>query len=678
MFIIEPLVAKMLLPLLGGTSSVWNTCVVFYQCVLLAGYLYAHLINLKIQAKIQAAIHLAVLWMPVVTLPITAPTKLSLEQHPYLWLFFTLAVLIGGVFFALSTTAPLLQKWYSKSNGPGASDPYFLYAASNTGAMLGLLSYPFFIEPAIGLKSQSQLLSVIYVIYAVLSSVCALLFAFRSKKDAQSSQPVEAVDEKPVLKKDYLYWLFYSMLPSSLVLGITTYVTNELSAIPLFWIVPLSIYILTFIIAFSRFNQSSLGLLSVITFVCLVLLAAMRSNLMYEFTHMKQFVDQLATTFISFHLLCLFLASLTCNAKVACSRPSPRYLTHYYLCIALGGMLGSIFNSLIAPLIFTDFAEYPLVLAITAAALFCGFSIGKIRVPQRAIPYVVTAAGLGILWQCHLHRDPRDVLSKRNFYGQVRVGVDLRSVESNLYNGITLHGSQSLDPERRKIPLSYYSMAGPVKSLMQSLNEWKTHKKNFGVIGIGTGSLLAYAGKGQSAWLFDINPEVVKIASNPFYFTYIYSARKKDVDVKILLGDGRLEIQKAPDKFFSLLILDAYSSDAIPTHLITQEAIKLYSSKMVDGGVIAFHISNTYYDIKPVLSKLADSLNLEVVATNDFEDKEMPGVDQSEWVVITSNKSLAQNLKDKYKWKTVPVIRNIRLWTDDYCDPLGILIMPFS
>ncbi len=678
MFIVEPMIAKMFLPSLGGAGNVWNTCVFFFQFILLLAYFYAHLLNSdKLNAQKRAIIHLVVVWLAVYFLPLKMSSAAPDPKHPYIWLLGVLASTSGAIFFALASTAPVLQKWYASTDGPRANDPYFLYAASNLGSLTGLLAYPLVIERQMGLAMQTQSLSSVYIFFAALVTFCTAFYAYQGKKEhklAQSDSFDSQLSDQisPPSKKQYYQWLYLTILPASLVLGLTSFVTCELSAFPLFWMIPLSLYILSFIVAFSYFPNKLLG---PVRFLAAIGSTALILTIIFnEYTY-----SDYVTEFISLHLAVLFLISLACHAQVALSRPSTRYLTNYYLCMAIGGIIGTSLNTFLAPVVLRDLSEYQIVLAISASLIFTSMQKGKWRVPERAVPWVVAGSVVCILLVNSYSSDPRTVLSKRNFFGLIRIKVDNYYNLCEIVDGITVHGGQSLDPQERMQPYYYYSEESPIWSLLKILTHSIGLKKH-ACIGMGAGTMAAYAAPGQTMTMFEINPNVVSVATNPFYFTFIYDAIKRKAKVDIKTGDGRLEIAKEPDKSYSYIVVDAYSSDSIPLHLMTKEAIAIYNQKLADGGAIAFHITSTYYDVSGVLAKAAQSLGLYALRLDDYKnsDSSAPEVAGSKWVVLAKDKELVRKLVEEYHWKPIKIDERQRLWTDDYCDILSVLRVPFS
>lgn len=679
MFIIEPMIAKMFLPSLGGAGNVWNTCVFFFQLILLLAYLYAHFLNTnKLSAQKRAIIHLVVIWLAVYFLPLKMSLAPPDPKHPYLWLLGVLGSTSGAIFFALASTAPVLQKWYASTNGPKAKDPYFLYAASNLGSLTGLISYPLVIEGQMGLVMQSQALSSVYIFFACLVTLCTAFYAYQGKKDKNEleqsdwSESESSDQVSPPSKKQYCQWLYLTTLPASLVLGMTSFVTCELSAFPLFWMIPLSLYILSFIVAFSYFPNKLLGPVRFLAAIGAI--ALLLTIILNEYTY-----SDYVTQFVSLHLAILFLISLACHAQVALSRPPTRYLTNYYLCIAIGGIIGTSLNTFVAPVVLRDLTEYQIVLALSASLILTSMQKGKWRVPERAAPWVVAGSVICILLVNYYRSDPRMVLSKRNFFGLTRIKVDNYNNLCEIVDGATVHGGQSLDPQERMQPYYYYSEESPIWSILKILTHSIGLKKH-AVIGMGAGTMAAYAAPGQTMTMFEINPNVVSIATNPFYFTFIYDAVKRKAKVDIKTGDGRLEITKEPDKSYSYIVVDAYSSDSIPLHLMTREAIAIYNQKLAEGGAIAFHITSTYYDVSGVLAKAAQSLGLYALELDDYRDSDSlaPEEADSKWVVLAKDKELVRKLVEEYQWRPIKINDRMRIWTDDYCDILSVLRVPFS
>ncbi|MCW5823997.1 MAG: fused MFS/spermidine synthase [Cyanobacteria bacterium TGS_CYA1] len=683
MFVIEPVAAKIILPLLGGSSYVWNTCVVFFQSVLLSAYVLVYLLHQsKLKLKAKLFIHVAIVWLPLFTLPLRPPVEEPLADHPYSWLLYTLTYIIGPVFFSISTTAPTVQKWLADSTLPQAKDPYFLYAISNFAGLLALIAYPFFIEPHFSLLNQLDALSFAYAIFALLTTTCALA---TFKNSSNKTEPVieqaktdESTEDES--QPHYLLWILLTALPASLMLGLTNYVTSELASIPLFWMVPLAIYMLSFTIAFTydckRFLKEMV-ILSVASALLVFGLLFNESKVHYDET----VASGLVTSGISLHLICLFLVALTCHAKVAATRPSTRHLTAYYLVIALGGILGSSFNSFIAPLIFNDIFEYQLALAISASALICTFRFEKNRRFLKGSAIYIAASVVLALLVCKINQDPRDIVSKRNFFGVLKIKTDQANKTVQIWNGVTLHGGELIDKDGRNKPIFYYGESSPVKDVFEILEEKNSSLKQnppYAMLGLGAGALSHYAKPGQELLIYELNPGVIDIASNPFYFTYLHEARKRGVKIETVSGDARVNIKKAPNNFLQLIVLDTFSSDSIPLHLITKEAMSSYQTKLKDDGSILFHVTNTYYDLKKPIARVAQSLGFDAVARDTYTSARTKFQEPTDWILISKDKSLLEQLKNQYNWQEIVPDEKMRLWTDDYYDPLKVLYLHFS
>jgi len=681
MFVLEPVSAKMILPLLGGSSYVWNTCVVFFQSVLLSAYVYVFLLNeFSFKLKVKLFIQVIIVWLPIFTLPLRPPIEEPWLNHPYLWLMYSLVSLLGPIFFAISTTAPMVQNWLSSSSLPQARDPYFLYAISNFGGLIFLISYPFAIEPNCSLSYQLNAISFAYAAFAALTTICAWLTYKCAAPELVSDENYEQI-EKELLKQEpknsqYALWLLLTALPSSLMLGLTNYVTSDLASLPLFFVVPLAIYMLTFTLAFAiDFSRvlKAMVIMSAISAIGIFIFLFNETRITNGETVMTGFI----TSGISLHLICLFITSLTCHAKVAVSRPAPAFLTSYYLAIALGGILGSSFNSFIAPLIFTDFFEYQIALATAAAVLVCTINLEKRgRLLPASSAIVMLASGLALL-ACNLSKDTKEIVSKRNFFGVLKIKTDKKNTSSQIWNGVTLHGGELLDKEKRNKPIFYYGESSPSHDVFSILEE---SKKNFAyaMLGMGAGSLVSYAKSGQEVLIYELNPNVIDFASNPFYFSYTTEAKKRGAKIDIQCGDARVNIRKAPDKFLQLIVLDTFSSDSIPLHLITKEALSLYQTKLTNDGSILFHVTNNYYDLKKPIARVAQSLGYEAISRNSYFSQRLAWQEPTDWILISKNKKLLEQLKDQYHWNDVVPDPKMRLWTDDYCDPLSVLNIPFS
>jgi spermidine synthase len=730
LFLVQPIFAKMVLPFVGGAPAMWNTCVMGFQIALLAGYGYAHLSTTRLALARQVVLHVFLLTIAALALPIglRMASPPPPDSSPIPWLIAGLAVSVALPFFVISATAPMLQRWFSVTRHRSASDPFFLYSASNAGSIVGLLSYPLLLEPALRLDEQSLLWTGGYGVLAILATVCGLL-CWRDVDPAMSSTPNGAdsngMQVSSVGGRERGTWMFLAAVPSSLMLGVTTYVSTDIATVPLLWIIPLVLYLLSFIVAFSVKSQGSRGHTPtrgdlapsrsataagaserLVTPVSRALPLLVLPMLLMLFTK----TTLSAGLIIPFHLVTFFAAALVCHLRLFASRPSAAHLTEFYLWIAVGGMLGGIFNSLVAPALFTEIAEYPLAL-VAACALMPDRAPRDAAVPWRgglvrialvaaltaiivivelriglspsttllllSVPAVLTlstvryaryfgaAAGViaaaGIL---HTASYGSVIHSERTFFGIHHVVSDMGGRYHALYHGTTLHGRQSLDPQRALDPLAYYHRTGPIGEVIGVFTA-RVPKAHVGVVGLGTGALAAYAERGQEWTFFEIDPAVARIAADPRYFTYLQRAA---VPPRIVLGDARLSLSRVAPHTFDLLILDAFSSDAVPVHLLTREALEIYRRTLTDDGLLAFHISNRHLDLEPVLGTLAETERFSALVRTDpvTPESAADGKAASVWLVMSQSAAALLPLSRDRRWTAPHQGIRSSLWTDDY------------
>ncbi len=703
------MIAKMLLPLLGGTPAVWNTCMLFFQAVLLCGYAYALLVS-RWPLKRQLLVQLAVLALAFISLPIGLSSSwvnsVPPSEDPSLWLLLCLAASVGLPFFIISSNSPLLQKWFSRTASHSAKDPYFLYAASNAGSLLALLAYPVVLEPYFTLRMQSRIWTVSYALLVVLIGVSCLFLrnADQSKIENKSDLPDERLTWSRRLR-----WLLLAFAPSSLMLGVTNYVTTDIASVPLLWIIPLALYLLTMVFAFSRnkFCSPRFGELVVpgATIVLLVL-------------YLGESAGSGSRMLVLLHLAYFFFAALMCHSQLAGDRPGPQHLAQFYVWLSLGGVLGGIFNAIVAPMVFQSVVEYPLAILLSCFLLPGLKSVApglKERRLDFALPALIGAVTAGLGWFAHglgptkmnasvfvvalplfvaypLRKRPvRFALSlgavmlaaglvtgagsttlhaERNFFGVLRVlGDDDRDLHSFMH-GSTVHGRQNTSSERRCEPLSYYHREGPLGRIFAQFREGRTDDRNVAIIGLGTGATISYAQPSERWTFYEINPAVVSIAKSPQYFTYLTNCATAPVD--IVLGDARLKLHQAPDQSYDLLVLDAFSSDAIPVHLMTQQALDLYLSKLSAGGWIAFHISNRNLELAGVVADLAKSRELSGLSLLDLTPSQTNGKDPSHWVVLARDSSAFGSLAGDKNAKPLAGTGTEDVWTDDFSNILSV------
>ncbi len=920
LFLVELIIAKMMLPKFGGTPAVWNTCMVFFQAALLAGYAYAHKVTDWLGLRRQATAQVVLILLPMVFLPFGVSDRWTPpgDQFPGFWVLWLLTVTVGLPFFAISTTAPLMQKWFSETGHPAAKDPYFLYAASNVGSMIALLGYPVLIEPYLTLSAQSWFWLGGYVGLAALTIGCAYIVwhspaavaaalavpapalpkpdgapepdvvpepvtvppeeaateeavtaepepvvkgVKRRKKNRAADEWKEAVGpdplppttappprqgpaETPDIARPSLFtmlrWMALAFVPSSLMLGVTTYLTTDIASIPLLWIIPLALYLLSFILVFSKMPAViHQGVVLLMPVVLLIMLFVMISNVLSP-------SDPRGLRWLLFlHLVTLFMTSMACHGELARNRPAPRYLTGFFLCMSAGGVLGGLFNALAAPLVFNSILEYEIVLvlaclllppppdadnpsplnfyldiglavALGLAALYAldklirantewGAWIGAPDEPLYKQPrywlwqlFKVAVAGglaayavrmrnkqrlnrwldvalpvcLGVLtaqliisspfgdWEftkglartlglelprlvkvltfglpvalCYgfaerplrlglgvaaifaaaaFSTDTSDILhQERSFFGVLK--VEDRGIYHTLLHGTTLHGQQRTDFSQlpmllgplmagnpleaawevpysqveafrqTKEPLTYYHRSGPIGQLYATFCP-PERTCNVAFIGLGTGTMASYLEPNHNGTIYEIDAAVVRIAENPAYFTYLRDCRgaiqEDGKPYKIELGDARLKLKDAPDGTYRLIVVDAFSSDAIPIHLITKEAVQLYIDKLAPGGVVAIHISNRHLGLDPVLGNIARELGLAALQNHDTVEDRYPGKSSSDWVALAREpedlKALEKYTDDEGKpsWRPVKRRPAQSVWTDDFSNILSVL-----
>jgi hypothetical protein len=732
LFLVELMIAKMILPLLGGTPAVWNTCMMFFQAILLMGYGYAHVSGTKAGISRQIIIHLAILGFACIVLPIAVPRQWapSAEGNPIGEILLLLLISVGPPFFVLSATAPLLQRWFARTRHPSAADPYFLYSASNLGSMLALISYPIWVEPHFRLAGQSRSWTIGYLIILALTVLCAgVTMKYLSvcrpegREHEKGTAAVCGADDSLLTYKERGRWILYAFVPSSLMLGVTTFLSTDVAAIPLFWVIPLALYLLSFIIVFARVP-------AMVHRVMVLLLPVSIAVLVFvNFSG----IDIPKWAMFIVHLMTFFLTCMVCHGEIARTRPATRHLTEFYLWLSVGGMVGGIFNSLIAPAAFNTVLEYPLILILAAMLLPVEkrkrgddlrnglFILLCVGVPLALVPltYFLTENGSlvsgSLPWLSdllHVTSSRLDLIvsygfpallcyglvflrkrflfgigiaallitvvgakdfkrnivhRERSFFGVLTVTRATDGTFMNLTHGTTLHGKQWLNPYTRSEPVSYYHRQGPVGQVFSEF-QGRKKKTRIAVTGLGTGSLAAYAGPGQEIDFYEIDPAVKLISTNPAYFSFLSDCRAR---WKVILGDARLTMEKAPPHSYGIIILDAFSSDAIPVHLLTKEAVEMYFSKLREDGVLMIHITNRYVDLAPVLAKLADERGFADLLRDDDSDYEI-GKDGSTWVLLARNENDFGGLAGNPDWKKIDRREEVNGWTDDFSNILSV------
>ena len=710
LFWVEPLFARLVLPLLGGSPAVWNTCLMFFQALLLGGYLYAHVTSRYLTARRQSVAHLALLAVTLLALPLAIPDGWTppASGQPIGWLLLLLTVTVGAPFFVLSATAPMLQRWIAGTDHPAAKNPYQLYAASNAGSFLGLLAFPILLEPTLRLGQQSTLWSGGYLLAGGLTAICAAtVWRTTPVTKGVEAEPVTAA-ERPSLR-DRLRWVALSFVPSSLLLGVTTYLTTDVAAVPFLWVLPLAFYLLTFVVVFARSGRTA-PRLHIDVHAVLVTLFVLAT--FWEKQQRQQWAYPL-------HLGLFAITALVLHGELAASRPSPRYLTEFYLWLAFGGALGGVFNALAAPMLFDRVVEYvPMVVlacflrpslpqrasttierlqmiavaAIPALLLglvavrgaggrhFLGTSVGFLAslaagtivlLLRNSTPLFGTSLAAVGLAGFFVYRSPESVLHReRSFYGAYRV-ARLDDV-TFLYHGTTIHGAQFGDSARRLQPITYYHPSGPAGQLFESLGA-RLDGKRIGAVGLGAGSLLCYGKPGQEWTFFEIDPVVEKIARDPAYFTFM---RDCPVQAKVLLGDARLTLTREPDAKFAVLVLDAFSSDAIPVHLLTREAFHVYRRVLEADGLLLIHISNQHLDLEPVVAALAADAGMVGLSAEHVVKPQREGSEfdySCDWVLLSNRRDDTGLFASRREWRPLEGRPGRRPWSDDYSNVFGAI-----
>ncbi|HEU0251881.1 MAG TPA: fused MFS/spermidine synthase [Pyrinomonadaceae bacterium] len=710
LFSIQPMIAKMLLPLLGGTPAVWNTCMLFFQAVLLCGYAYALLVS-RWPLKRQLLVQLAILCLAFISLPIGLSSSwvnsVPPSDNPSLWVLACLAASVGLPFFIVSSNSPLLQKWFSRTATESAQDPYFLYSASNAGSLLALLAYPALMEPFFTLHAQGRLWTIVYGVLVLLIGMHAVTL-WRSRTAEPVVVQEETHEARPSLNRR-LRWLLLAFAPSSLMLGVTNYITTDIASVPLLWIIPLALYLLTMVFAFARKPLFSPRLAHLVvpgaTVVLLMLYLADSSG-------------KGSRVLVLLHLAYFFFAALMCHGQLAADRPGARYLAEFYVWLSLGGVLGGIFNALAAPVLFNSVIEYPLAIVL-ACLLLPDQDAAKGETKQQrldfALPVLIFAFTVGLGWAADklapiqmsgsvfvvavplfvsypLRKRPlrfalslgavilaaglmtgaggRSTLhSERNFFGVLRVSADQNLNLHSFLHGSTVHGRQSTLPEKRCEPTSYYHREGPLARIFKQFENSHTGG-NIGIIGLGAGGQVSYSRPGEHWTFYEINPAVVSIAKSPEYFRYLSDCASAPID--IVLGDARLKLHNAKDQSYDLLVMDAFSSDSIPMHLLTQQALDLYLSKLANNGMLVFHISNRNLDLTEVIADLAKSRNLSGVSMLDMEPAKPGGKDPAHWVVMARNSADYGALASDPLAKPLVSENADDVWTDDFSNILSV------
>ena len=681
----------------------------YFQSMLLLGYLYAHASARLLPTKKQITLHVALLLLCMVQLPLGLPGgwEPPASGNVIPWLIGVLTFSLGMPFLVLSATAPLLQRWLASADPP-VRNPYVLYAASNAGSFLGLLAFPLAFEPGLRLSQQSIVWSAIYGVAVLLIGASGFVLWKRIPAVGSAPSPAHDVGAPPAWR-DRLKWIALAFVPSSLLLGITTFLSTDVAATPLLWVVPLSLYLLTFVVVFSRGAERIAGAAALLHALLVTILA---------FVYFWQ-TDLGFRRAYALHLGVFALTCLVLHGRLAASKPSPKYLTEFYLWMSFGGALGGAFTALIVPMIFNSTGDYLMMVAVAcflrpsfrvsrqqflferknvafailpALMLYAvarrdldsvsivgvpiGFIVSVLAVlfiialmPSSA-RFGVAIASVGVAGYL-LVGNRATLFSDRSFFGIYRVARGVGPVHL-LYHGTTIHGAQFLDSARRLTPVTYYHPDGPVGDVFRVLQS-RPGPRIIGAVGLGTGSILCYSRPGETWTFFEIDPEVAKIARNTRYFSFLSDCAVKP---RIVFGDARLTLAREPAGTYSVLVVDAFSSDAIPVHMLTREAVALYQRLLRDDGLLMLHISNRRLDLEPVVAELAADAGLEAIINNHHVSDSTQNRTYnygSDWVVLARDTTHFGPLASDSLWSRLVPTRRRRPWTDDYSNILSVI-----
>lgn len=703
LFSMQPMVARMGLPVLGGAPSVWNTCMVFFQAAVLGGYALAHGVTVRLGARGRFLVFCAVAAAGLAALPIRlVEGNPEPGDSPALWLLGRLVREAGLPALALAMSSPLVQHWFHRSRG---RDPYFLYAASNLGSLGALVAYPVWIEPWLALEAQGAAWRWGYGVWAVVVAVVGWLGTRGDEAASAGPGVVAAVPSEATTagKAGGMgVWILLGAIPASLLQGCTLFLTTDVASVPLLWVLPLGLYLLTFVLAFDVRSRLPVS----VSRRALPYLAVA-----VMFSWLAKATEPVGVL-VGLHLGFLAAAGLVCHGRLYELRPAAGQLTRFYLALALGGVLGGAFNALVAPWLFPGVYEYPLAIALACGALtragtgsggrasgwreaLPGVAIAGLLVlagllsagvfagKERVRDHVLFGASAVACWTL-LHRPVRfaiavlavfagglwlqarwggERVALRNFFGITRVQLDATGRFHQLVHGNTFHGRQFLDPARRAEPLTYYHRQGPLGLVFEALRARQGGGLRMGLIGLGVGSIAAYGLPGDSLTFFEIDPAVIRVATDRRWFTYLSDCAAGMP--RIVEGDARLRMMQEPDASQDLIVLDAFSSDAIPVHLLTREAFAMYRGKLKPGGWLAVHVSNRYLDLEPVLGALARETGL-VGRMLEDDSVSAPGQEASHWVVLAADEAALGMLGRNAVWRPLEVRAGVPAWTDQH------------
>ena len=716
LFSVQPLFTKMVLPRLGGSPAVWSVAMVFFQSLLLGGYAYAHFLMQVRNRVVPVVAHLGLLVVAILTLPLSISSGWGdppTSGYAF-WLLGLFAVSIGLPFFALAANNPLLQAWFVRTGHPSGPDPYFLYASSNIGSFLALLSYPVLLEPMFTLRTQNLIWTGFYGVLIVLIASCGVLLLRSPKNAAALNMPADDTKAPVPSWMMRARWIFLAAVPSGLLIAVTAHISTDVAAAPLLWVLPLSLYLLTWVLVFQSrpllpHKWMLLAQPLAIAGVVILLAVGGEQNLLLT---------------LGGHQLCFFVIAMACHGELARTRPAAKYLTGFYVALSFGGMVGGLFAGLIAPFTFSWVAEYPILLALAA---LCRPPGGAERLPRWSRwywPFLAVLAvaliapsystgkffswldehrvwvigAIGVLsallalglnasrWKIFatvavalvlLRAYPSDdgrVETVRSFFGVHKIVVTPNGQYHVLMHGTTIYGAEKFGNADgspvfgRPEPITYYHRDGGIGQAVAAMRERKGAPLRVAVIGLGSGTLTCASLPGEDWKFFEIDQTMVDTARDPKYFTYIQSC---EPDLKPVIGDARLTFAREPDGIYDLIIVDAYSSDAIPIHLATEEAMEIYKQKLAPHGAVVMHVSNRHLELASVIVGIADANEMKSWVYSEDSGRDNEYIFSTSVVVSAREETDVGSLASSDKWAETEADEKQRVWTDDYSNVLG-------
>jgi spermidine synthase len=729
LFLVQPMFTKMVLPRFGGAPSVWSVAIVFFQAALLLGYAYAHLLTRYAPGRTSVVIHLVVMIAAVFTLPlsIAAGWGKPPDSGEAFWLIGLFAVSIGLPFFALSANSPLLQAWFARTDHPDANDPYFLYAGSNIGSFIALISYPIVIEPFVRLGDQARFWSFGFYLLIALIATCGALLWRSPERAPQAAADGPANDRQDAAPtwKDAAFWIAQAAVPSALLVAVTAHISIDVAAVPLLWVLPLALYLLTFVIVFARHPLIPHWLVVAVQPAFVIALVAV---LVFDLKTNIDWIDAIVfdplktiVGLIALHVAVFFVSALMCHGELARTRPPARYLTAFYLWMSAGGVIGGIAAGLIAPYVFSWVAEYPLLLALAllcrpgrllpeddrwryllllglaAAVLLLIFStLVSVTLDEFYFNWIFGAliAAAVLFWRAPLplaatiafvlffnHNviEQAGAISVRSFFGVAKISESPDGRFRLLQHGTTLHGGQRIrDPDGQPTTqplelLMYYWDGSAIGQVFDAERARVSGPLRFAVIGLGTGSLACRAQPDDVVHYYEIDPAIIAIARDPNLFSFVSSCRP---NLPIVLGDARLTLADAPDGAYDLIVVDAFTSDAIPIHLLTREAMAIYLKKLGPHGMVALHVSNRYLELASVVAGIA-AANGALTRVNDstqVDETSNPYKYSGTVAAVARSEEDFGDLAQAPEWELTTPDPRQRVWTDDYSNVAGAVL----